>query len=216
MTWKPHLPSSDTLAFDLFEIDAPPARRKERAGSGRLLASTTENASPVVPAGSLTLLAVAAEDSLVEMCFQASPAAGLAAAPAGAEHRPDHPVLQAARRQLDEYFAGERREFELPLAPRGTEFERHVWQALCTIPFGETRSYAEIAAAIGRPAACRAVGRANGSNPLPIVVPCHRVIGSDGSLTGFGGGLELKRFLLALEGCRAAAGATPPQLGLPL
>jgi methylated-DNA-[protein]-cysteine S-methyltransferase len=106
------------------------------------------------------------------------------------------------RRQLAEYFAGARREFELPLAPAGTPFERSVWDELRAIPFGETRSYGEIAAAIGRPGAARAVGRANGANPIPIVVPCHRVIGSDGSLTGFGGGLEAKSRLLEIEGRR--------------
>jgi methylated-DNA-[protein]-cysteine S-methyltransferase len=104
------------------------------------------------------------------------------------------------RRQLDEYFAGKREEFDLPLAPRGTPFELSVWDELRRIPFGETRSYADIARALGKPAATRAVGRANGANPIPIVVPCHRVIGSNGSLTGFGGGLEAKARLLELEG----------------
>jgi methylated-DNA-[protein]-cysteine S-methyltransferase len=106
------------------------------------------------------------------------------------------------RRQLAEYFAGERREFALRLAPEGTPFERSVWDELLAIPFGATRSYGEIAQAIGRPGAARAVGRANGANPIPIVVPCHRVIGADGSLTGFGGGLAAKSHLLALEGRR--------------
>lgn len=102
-------------------------------------------------------------------------------------------------RQLDEYFAGTRREFELSLAPDGTPFQLRVWQALQTIPYGETWSYRELAAAVGNVQAVRAVGLANGRNPLPIVVPCHRVIGSDGSLTGYGGGLPTKRALLALE-----------------
>jgi methylated-DNA-[protein]-cysteine S-methyltransferase len=106
------------------------------------------------------------------------------------------------RQQLEEYFAGERRDFDLRLAPEGTPFERSVWDELRKIPFGETRSYGEIAQAIGRPGAARAVGRANGANPIPIVVPCHRVIGSDGSLTGFGGGLEAKSRLLEIEGRR--------------
>jgi methylated-DNA-[protein]-cysteine S-methyltransferase len=104
------------------------------------------------------------------------------------------------RRQLQEYFDGQRREFDLTLAPRGTAFELSVWDELRRIPFGETRSYAEIARALGNPAATRAVGRANGANPIPIVVPCHRVIGSNGSLTGFGGGLDNKARLLELEG----------------
>ena len=111
----------------------------------------------------------------------------------------DHPVLVETKRQLDEYFAGTRTRFELPLDFRGTDFQKSVWAALLTIPAGETRSYADIAAQIGRPSACRAVGAANGKNPISIVAPCHRVIGSDGSLTGFAGGLEGKKFLLELE-----------------
>ena len=102
--------------------------------------------------------------------------------------------------QLLEYFEGKRRSFELQLAPSGTDFQLAVLAALQTIPCGETRSYLDIAQQIGRPKAVRAVGAANGRNPLPIVIPCHRVIGADGSLTGFGGGLEAKRFLLELEG----------------
>jgi len=109
-------------------------------------------------------------------------------------------VLADTIRQLDEYFAGTRREFELDLAPRGTSFQLAVWNALLTIPYGETASYGDIARSVGRPNAVRAVGQANGRNPLAIVVPCHRVIGSDHSLTGYGGGIDRKRFLLALEG----------------
>ena len=103
------------------------------------------------------------------------------------------------RRQLDEYFAGERVDFNLPLAAEGSEFERRVWRALQDIPYGETASYGAIAARIGHPGSARAVGLANGRNPISIVVPCHRVIGADGSLTGYGGGMERKRFLLELE-----------------
>lgn len=103
-------------------------------------------------------------------------------------------------RQLEEYLAGHRRQFDLPLDLRGTEFQKRCWQELLKIPYGETRSYADIARAIGNPAAVRAVGLANGQNPIAIIVPCHRVIGSDGSLTGYGGGLETKRKLLELEG----------------
>ena len=105
-------------------------------------------------------------------------------------------------RQLDAYFAGELQRFDLILQPQGTPFQLSVWRALQAIPFGEAVSYAEIAARIGKPAAVRAVGAANGRNPLPIVVPCHRVIGKDGSLTGFGGGLPAKQWLLAHEGVR--------------
>lgn len=102
--------------------------------------------------------------------------------------------------QLDEYFAGTRRRFELPLAPSGTPFQLKVWRELRKIPYGRTITYATLARRAGNERACRAVGAANGRNPLPIVVPCHRVIGSDGSLTGFGGGLAAKRKLLSLEG----------------
>jgi methylated-DNA-[protein]-cysteine S-methyltransferase len=101
--------------------------------------------------------------------------------------------------QLAEYFAGTRKAFSLPLRPAGTAFQQSVWAALQEIPFGATLSYGELARRIGQPAAARAVGAANGANPLPIVVPCHRVIGADHSLTGFGGGLATKRFLLAHE-----------------
>jgi O-6-methylguanine DNA methyltransferase len=112
-----------------------------------------------------------------------------------------HPVLGPLRAQMTAYFAGERTSFDVPLVtPRGTAFETSVWGWLLTIPAGETRTYAEGAAAVGRPAAVRAIGRANGRNPLAIVVPCHRVIGSDGDLTGYGGGLWRKRALLDLEG----------------
>ncbi len=109
------------------------------------------------------------------------------------------PILRDAARQLAEYFAGERREFALPLAPRGTEFQQRVWRALIAIPFGATRSYGEQARAIGRPSASRAVGAANGQNPIAIIVPCHRVIGASGALTGYAGGLAAKRWLLAHE-----------------
>ncbi|SDF32658.1 methylated-DNA--[protein]-cysteine S-methyltransferase [Terriglobus roseus] len=111
-----------------------------------------------------------------------------------------HPVLKKAVVQLEEYFAGQRTEFDLPLDARGTEFQKLVWEQLLAIPYGKTRSYGEIAMRLGRPTASRAVGAANGRNPLSIVVPCHRVIGTSGALTGFAGGLETKRVLLELEG----------------
>jgi methylated-DNA-[protein]-cysteine S-methyltransferase len=113
--------------------------------------------------------------------------------------------FQAALAQLDEYFRGVRRAFTLPLAPRGTAFQLAVWEALTAIPYGEALSYAELARRLGRVGSARAVGLANGANPLPIIVPCHRVIGTDGSLTGFGGGLHIKRALLALEGAACVA-----------
>ena len=115
-------------------------------------------------------------------------------------HGGDNEVLQAAQQQLGEYFAGRRRVFDLPLAPVGTQFQRAVWQALADIPYGGTISYAQVAQRLGNPHGTRAVGAANGRNPLPIVLPCHRVIGADGGLTGFGGGLPTKEFLLRLEG----------------
>lgn len=110
------------------------------------------------------------------------------------------PVLQEAEHQLNQYFAGNRDRFDLELDFAGTEFQQKVWRALLTIPFGETRSYSQIAQQIGNPRAVRAVGAANGKNPISIVTPCHRVIGASGSLTGFAGGLAAKQFLLGLEG----------------
>lgn len=111
----------------------------------------------------------------------------------------DHPVLLQASRELQEYFAGQRRSFTVPLDPAGTHFQKRVWAALLTIPYGETRSYGELARQIGNPKAARAVGAANGKNPLSIIMPCHRAIGSNGALTGFAAGLAAKRFLLTLE-----------------
>lgn len=108
-------------------------------------------------------------------------------------------VLGAAASQLAAYFAGELTEFDLPLAPRGTDFQRSVWECLLRIPYGQTRSYGQLAAELGSPGASRAVGLANGRNPLSIIVPCHRVVGSTGKLTGYGGGVERKRWLLGLE-----------------
>ena len=109
------------------------------------------------------------------------------------------PVLAAAAVQLGEYFVGERTVFDLPLAPRGDDFQRKVWALLCEIPYGETRSYGQLARALGDVNLSQAVGWANGRNPISIIVPCHRVIGSDGSLVGYAGGLDRKRFLLSLE-----------------
>jgi methylated-DNA-[protein]-cysteine S-methyltransferase len=108
--------------------------------------------------------------------------------------------LPAAARQLQEYFAGKRRAFDLPLNPQGTEFQQRVWRELVRIPFGETRSYGQLAKLLGNPNGSRAVGLANGRNPIALIVPCHRVIGADGSLTGFGGGLDRKEWLLSHEG----------------
>lgn len=123
-------------------------------------------------------------------------------APAGAGHDPD--AFADASAQLAAYFAGELTEFDVPLAPRGSDFQLAVWEALTRIPYGETASYGEIAADVGRPDAVRAVGATNGRNPIAVIIPCHRVIGADGSLVGYGGGLERKRLLLELEAEHAA------------
>ena len=123
------------------------------------------------------------------------------------------PLLLQAAAELAEYFAGTRREFTLPLAPAGTPFQQAVWEALRTIPYGETRTYGQIAAQIGRPTACRAVGMANNRNPIAIVVPCHRVVGSTGALVGYAGGLGVKTHLLNLEKPTKTDGATAPDNG---
>jgi O-6-methylguanine DNA methyltransferase len=128
----------------------------------------------------------------------------------GADAR-DRAVLAAARDQLEAYFAGDLTAFDLPLAPVGTPFQQRVWSALVEIPFGETVSYGSLATRLGRPGAARAVGLANGSNPISIIIPCHRVIGSDGRLTGYGGGIDRKAWLLDHE-----AGRGPGQLALPV
>jgi methylated-DNA-[protein]-cysteine S-methyltransferase len=132
----------------------------------------------------------------------------------GAMHfDPRHPILIEAERQLIEYFSGRRIGFDLPLDPRGSEFQKKVWRALREIPFGKTRSYLDLAKAIGSAKAVRAVGAANGKNPMAIVVPCHRVIGANGALTGFAGGLEAKAKLLALEAKLASAARQAAQKG---
>jgi methylated-DNA-[protein]-cysteine S-methyltransferase len=121
----------------------------------------------------------------------------------GCQRNDRNPLLLEAARQLRAYFAGQLREFQLPLDIEGTDFQKRVWGQVAAIPYGETRSYVQIAAAIGSPRAVRAVGAANGANPVPIVVPCHRVIGAHGQLVGYGGGLALKQRLLELEGAMA-------------
>lgn len=143
-----------------------------------------------LPVGPITLAAT--DQALIWLKFGIRPYEG--ATPG------THPILQAAAQQLREYFAGQRRTFDLPLAPEGTEFQRRVWDALCAIPFGETCSYGAVAAAIGQPKAARAVGMANNRNPISIIIPCHRVIGANGALVGYGSGLPIKETLLRLEG----------------
>lgn len=140
------------------------------------------------PVGPITL--VEQGDALIEARFGSD---------AGGAQREQTPLLVQAFAQLQQYFRGERRAFDLPLSPRGTVFQRKCWDALCLIPYGETRSYAAQAQLIGNPRACRAVGMANHHNPLPIFIPCHRVVGKNGALTGYAGGLSIKQALLNLE-----------------
>lgn len=141
------------------------------------------------------MLLVGTEAELEELYFPN----GTAKKTVSQEWTEDESVFTEPLRQLNEYFAGKRQEFNLAIAPQGTPFQQQVWRELCKIPFGETASYQTIAERLGKPKACRAVGMANGKNPLPIIIPCHRIIGKDGSLTGFGGGLAVKRQLLDLE-----------------
>lgn len=150
------------------------------------------------PIGPLTAL-VDEGGALTRLLFADQPP------PAGAVWDDDR--CAAVRAQLEEYFRGERGAFDLPLAPAGSDFQRRVWDELARIPFGATVNYAQLAARVGRPGAARAVGRANATNPIPIVLPCHRVIGSNGSLTGYAGGIDAKRRLLELEGAPPARGA---------
>jgi methylated-DNA-[protein]-cysteine S-methyltransferase len=147
------------------------------------------------PVGRLTL--VASDTGLAAVLWENDSPRRVPLAIMG--ENPKHPVLREAERQLKEYFAGQRTSFDLPLDFQGTEFQKRVWKALLKIPFGETRSYGQIARALGKPTAMRAVGAANGKNPISIIAPCHRVIGKDGKLTGFAGGLKAKADLLALE-----------------
>ena len=141
------------------------------------------------------LLMIGKEGLLEELHFPN----GLEQIPIPEDWQFDETYFKDVLKQLAEYFAGNRQEFTLKIAPKGTAFQKSVWQELQKIPFGQTASYGEIAKRVGNPKASRAIGMANGKNPIPIIVPCHRVIGKDGSLTGFGGGLDLKRRLLQLE-----------------
>lgn len=155
------------------------------------------------PFGPLRVRATAAGIVSIELPpFPAGPPAH--ATPPDSTPEDNHALHAEAARQLQAYFAGELRSFRLPLAPAGTPFQREVWAALVRIPFGETRSYLQIATALGNPAATRAVGAANGKNPIAVVVPCHRVIGASGALTGYAGGLSAKAWLLRHEGVDGA------------
>ncbi|MCY7353613.1 MAG: methylated-DNA--[protein]-cysteine S-methyltransferase [Lysobacter sp.] len=147
------------------------------------------------PVGPLLLAADDAGLRLIEFQSPRHPT------PRGSDwHQGEHDTLTKAAVQLTQYFEGQRRDFDLPLSPRGTAFQLAVWEALKAISYGQTRSYRQQAMHIGQPQSVRAVGAANGRNPLPIVIPCHRAIGANGNLTGFGGGLPVKQFLLQLEG----------------
>jgi methylated-DNA-[protein]-cysteine S-methyltransferase len=148
--------------------------------------------TPFLFGDSIRLALVADARGITQIRFEGVP-------PEGVSRDDAFTVLKLATEQLRAYFEAELQTFDLPLAPQGTDFQKSVWNALLTIPYGETRSYLQIAHGIGTPKAVRAVGAANGQNPIPIVIPCHRVIGSNGKLTGFGGGLPLKRQLLDLE-----------------
>lgn len=165
-----------------------------------MLTPTTIMTTIDSPLGPLRLVADAAALTGVYLPAQPAPAA----TPGGT------PLLARAAAQLAEYFAGARRDFDVPLAPRGTGFQERVWRELTRIPYGETRSYGELARAIGRPSASRAVGAANGQNPISILVPCHRVIAGSGALTGYAGGLDAKRWLLAHEARWAPRGLFAP------
>src|SRR2546426_7627592 len=169
------------------------------------------------PVGALTL--VASDRGLRAVVWPKASLRG--AGVSGRPHRdPDHPILKTTARQLDEYFAGQRTTFDIPLDLEGTRFQVAAWRSLAEIPFGTTTTYGRQAAGLGIPTAARAVGAANGANPVCIVLPCHRVIGSDGSLTGFGGGLPVKQWLLdhearVLAGAQYSIDSTPWQHRLP-
>ena len=148
------------------------------------------------------ILALQAEDGAITKRYLPG-----GALPDGGEE--ESALLRQGREQVLEYLSGKRRTFDLPLAPAGTPFQRSVWRALLAIPYGETRSYRDIALAVGRPRAVRAVGQANHHNPIPILIPCHRVVGADGTLTGYAGGLALKEKLLRLEAGAAGKERSP-------
>ena len=154
-------------------------------------------ASPLGP-----MLLVTRDDGLAGVHFEGEkyqPAIG-----ADWQPKPDHPLLRRAEQELAEYFTGKRTAFDLPLAARGTAFQRSVWRAIAAVPFGRTIAYGELAVRAGRPRSVRAAGAATGRNPWAVVVPCHRIVGADGTLTGYAGGLDRKRALLALEAGQVA------------
>ncbi len=160
---------------------------------GPLTVVSDESAVTAIHFGDIGSDGAAFAEPTVSPTLSAMPSALSSSASAGPE------MLRQAVRELEEFFAGERRSFTVPLAPVGTPFQQQVWRALQTIPYGATCTYRDIACAVGRPAACRAVGMANHCNPIPIIIPCHRVVGADGRLTGYAGGLAIKSRLLQFE-----------------
>jgi methylated-DNA-[protein]-cysteine S-methyltransferase len=180
------------------------------------MAETMANSEHAIPTPFGVMVATVDDEGAAVQLLLPGSAAHRAAANLGARGPRDVAVAGPLLEQLGEYFAGRRRTFTVPVRPEGTPFQRRVWQALQEIPYGTTISYSELADRIGDPNAVRAVGLANGRNPVPIIIPCHRVIGKDGSLTGFGGGMALKASLLRLEGAAfAGAGRPTEQLMLP-
>ena len=158
---------------------------------------TRARASSVVDSAVGRLYLAATDEGLTHILFVAKMDREPKAVPGSGEAAR---IVRETERQLADYFAGRRREFDVPLAPAGTEFQRATWKALADVPYGTTISYAELARRMQRPRAVRAVGAANGANPIPIILPCHRIVGADGTLTGYGGGLDTKGRLLSLEG----------------
>lgn len=183
-------------------ISGHSSRPTRRVNNIAMRYCTTTLASPV---GTLTLIAGA--EGLAAVFWENDPPERMHLDELTASR--DHPFLLQASRELREYFAGRRTSFSIPLDPVGTDFQKKVWAALLSIPYGQTRSYGELAKQVGKPKAARAVGAANAKNPLAIVIPCHRAIGSNGALVGFAGGLEAKRYLLSLEATACHAGCDP-------
>jgi methylated-DNA-[protein]-cysteine S-methyltransferase len=161
-----------------------------------------------------TLYAVASDEGLQRLDFVRDTESRSVSAAATGSLTPAERILAETERQLSEYFAGERRDFDLPLAPEGSDFRKRAWQAIASIPFGETASYATVAVDAGAPGAYRAAGTACATNPIAVIVPCHRVVGSDGALHGYGGGLDTKTWLLRHEGALDSIRGAQPALSL--
>ncbi len=191
---------SSRTAYRVISCDAAPER------------TAPSDPDPEGVRGLGALLAVARDGALTRLwfCDSADAAEARGRRLPDAVHAPEAEPLPAVAAQLGEYFAGRRRRFDLPLDPQGTPFQRAVWRALVEVPWGETRSYGDLARTVGQPGAARAIGGAMNRNPIAIVVPCHRIVGSDGRLTGYGAGIDRKRVLLALEGTLPQEAPTLP------